>query len=244
MLDIPKSERFNNYWAHISENRNETLYEHTALVSRYFLSLIDIHKIDKVINDLIESCVDNKSIDLIKSIFMAVPQFHDIGKSNPNFQYVKMKNERFKQMNLTFGSDHSKIGSFLFIQQYLPLANKASFSGEEKIINAFLLFAFSFSIKKHHSSTLDYYNDYDFDTDFIDDLFSFLNSDEFQVFPKEYQANLKRMFNEIFLPKASKITPKDQFSIFALLKLNYSLLTASDYLAELQVQEKVISLRH
>ena len=72
-----------------------------------------------------------------------------------------MKNNLFKQKELTFGSDHSKIGAFLFIQNFFPLVNSKAFTGQEKIINAFILFAFSYSIKKHHSPSLDYLNEYD-----------------------------------------------------------------------------------
>ena len=231
MLDILKCENYNNYLAHISETKNETLFEHTELVSRYFRKLIETHKLEVVINSLIESLVNNNSSELIKSIFMGVPQFHDIGKLNPNFQFMKMKSNLFKQKDLTFGSDHSKIGAFLFIQRFFPLVNNKVFTGQEKILNAFILFAFSHSIKKHHSPSLDFLNEYDFDADFVEDLYSFLRSDELQIFPKEHQASLKRMFNEKILPLATEISTKDKFSLFALLKLNYSLLTASDYLA-------------
>lgn len=231
MLNILKSKNFNNYWAHITETKNEKLFDHTELVTRYFYALIEKHKLEIVINHLIESIVDKNSVDLIQSIFMAVPQFHDVGKINPNFQFIKMKNSLFKQKKLTFGSDHSKIGAFLFIQTFFPLVNDKTFTGQEKIINAFILLAFSYSIKKHHSPSIDFLNEYDFDSEFIEDLFSFLKPDEFQVLPKELQVNFTRMFNEKILPNVSGIKLKDKFSLFALLKLNYSLLTAADYLA-------------
>lgn len=231
MIDILKNQNYDKYLAHISETENETLLEHTELVIRYFHQLIVAHKLDNVINGLIKSFVDHKSTDLIMSFFMAVPQFHDIGKINPNFQYVKMKNHNFKQQKLTIGSNHSKTGAFLFIQQFFNLTNNKTFSGIEKITNVFLLFAFSHSIKMHHSSSLDYTNEYDFDEDFINDIYSFIDSKDFQLFPKEHQEKLKRMFNEKILPKAYDITLKDNFAPFALLKLNYSLLTAADYLA-------------
>jgi len=176
MLDILKRKTYNNYFAHISKYENETLFEHTKLVSNYFQKLIEEHKLEVVINNLIKSLVSNDSVELIKNIFMAVPEYHDIGKINPNFQHLKMGNKRFKPMNLEFGSDHSKIGSFLFIQNYFPLVNNTPSTGQEKILNAFILFAFSFPIKKHHSSSLDFINKYNFNESFIEDLFSILSS--------------------------------------------------------------------
>jgi len=230
ILDTLNNKKFNDYFAHISDIKQETLYEHTELVSKYFQYLIDIHKLKPVINSLIESFANKDSADFVTSIFMSIPQFHDIGKLNPNFQVLKMKNNIFKQESLTFGSGHSKIGAFMLIQNFLSLANGGIYSGEVKIINAFILFAFSYSIKKHHSSTFDFSNEYDFDSDFINDIYSFIDSVNFQLFPKEQQLNIKRMFNEIILPKSAELL-KDKFSLFALLKLNYSLLTAADYLA-------------
>jgi len=112
----------NNYFAHIREDSNETLLQHSELVNKYFLKLIEIHKIDPVINILIGNLIDSytdlnkKTIsNFIHSVFFAIPQYHDFGKLNPNFQAVKMSNPEFKNKNNSLGSDHSKIGGFSLI---------------------------------------------------------------------------------------------------------------------------------
>ena len=231
MLNLLKSKTFDNYFAHLSTDKKETLYEHTYLVTKYFTKLIKIHKLETVIDNLIDSLATKKSTDLIKSIFGAIPKYHDLGKTNPNFQVVKMHNPLFDKSDFSFGSNHSKIGAFLLIQRFIPKVNESIFSREEKIQNAYILFAFSHSIKKHHAPALDFLNEYDFDNDFIYDLFSFIDSKEFNLLPIEHQSNLQRMIDEVVLENISKISIKDSFSLFSLLKLNFSLLTASDYLA-------------
>ena len=231
MLNLLKNKKYDIYQAHKSDTEFETLYEHTDLVVKYFRNLIIKHNLEALINKLIKSLVNDKSFEIIKSIFFAIPEFHDIGKLNPNFQFVKMGNTKFKQKPFSFGSNHAKIGAFLLMHKFLPTLNDNKFSGIEKITNIIILFAFSHSIKKHHAPNIDFNYEYDFNEDFINDVYSFLNSKSFPLLPKEQQKNLKRIFNEQILPEYTKIKIKDNFALFALLKLNFSLLTASDYLA-------------
>ncbi len=63
---------------------------------------------------------------------------------------------------------------------------------------------------------------------FIDELFDFVNNCFF-LLKKDEQKKIAKMYNQIILKNWKDF--KDPFSLFALLKLNYSLLTAADYLA-------------
>jgi len=227
----------NNYFAHIREDSNETLLQHSELVNKYFLKLIEIHKIDPVINILIGNLIDSytdlnkKTIsNFIHSVFFAIPQYHDFGKLNPNFQAVKMSNPEFNNKKNSLGSDHSKIGGFSLIQSFLIEANKSIFSPIEKLMNLYILFAFHYSIKQHHAPSLEYNNEYYFEEEFIEDIFNEIDTTGIFDFTKEITLRIGDKFNQGILPEAqNKI--KDSFPLFALLKLNYSLLTASDYLA-------------
>jgi len=243
MLEILKRDRFGQYYAHLDGERRETLYNHTALVVEYFNKLVKTHKLQEVIKDLVSGILLNfsesekgLSQELITSFFYAIPEFHDIGKINPNFQAIKMENTRFKEVKLSFGSDHSKIGAFLFIQKFLRVIDRkiSKNAVEEKKSLYFILFAFSFVILKHHSPFLEYKNNYKeiFDDDFIKDFFKSIKDfkEEFPFLLKEKdQKNVAILFNNNILRNHN---PKfDPFSLFALLKLNYSLLTAADYYA-------------
>ena len=239
ILELLEKKEYDKYYAHISQtNGNETLFEHTKLVKDYFLKLIEIHQLDKVIDNLVCDFVkiyNSKDVkpakELVESIFFNVSDFHDIGKLNPNFQYFKMENENFNKIKISFGSNHSKIGAFLFIQSFLKQANDKKYSGNGKIVNLFVVFAFSFSILNHHASKLEYRNEYIFDNEFINDVLKFIEEDIFFAFPKNIQKNIGKMFNQKIFLEVKNLFLRDSFSIFALLKLNYSLLTASDYYA-------------
>jgi len=109
-------------------------------------------------------------------------------------------------------------------------ANKPTFSPIEKLMNLYILFAFHYSIKQHHAPSLEYNNEYYFEEEFINDVFNEINSSGMFSFTKDIALRIGDKFNQVILPEAqNKI--KDSFPLFALLKLNYSLLTAADYLA-------------
>ncbi len=242
MLEILKRDRFRQYYAHIEGERRETLYNHTALVVKYFEKLVKAHNLQEAIENLISGILMNFSEsekrfskELITSFFYAVPVFHDIGKINPNFQAIKMGNNRFKEVKLSFGSDHSKIGAFLFMQKFLKeIDNKVSKNTvEEKKSLYFILFSFSFVILKHHSPVFEYKNNYKevFDDNFIKDFLESVKDikEEFPFLLEEkVQKKVAILFNDILKNHSPKFDP---FSLFALLKLNYSLLTAADYYA-------------
>ncbi len=230
--------KYDNYFAHLKNDGTETLSEHTHLVYDYFRELIKVHKLEDTVKVLIDDLVgsytthNNEIIfDFIHSLFYAVPQFHDFGKLNPNFQVFKMKNLDFKSVKNTLDSDHSKIGGFAFIQNFLKEANNPKLNPAERLVNDFILFAFHYSIKQHHSTHLEYKNDYYFDNEFISDIFKVIDTKDIFDFPKEIIFQIKKKFNKEILPNAKNKMSNDKFSLFALLKLNYSLLTASDYLA-------------
>jgi len=238
LLEWLKKPKNNNVFAHSSDEKKESLFEHSQLVNEYFLLIIKENKIEKIINILLNDFLNNYEISdkeatrlFIKKLFFTTPIYHDIGKLNPNFQLHKMKNEKFEENVFSFGSDHSKIGAFLYIQKFLKEANNPNNSRADNLLNLFATFVFSYSIHKHHSSTLEIDWEYKFDEIFISEIIKFIDEKAFLSFDKHHQNNILKLFNEFVLNKNGFSIKNDNFSLFALLKLNYSLLTAADYYA-------------
>ncbi len=239
LIELLKKEEYKKYFAHISTKKPETLFEHTTLVKEYFERLVIVHKLNRVIDSLINEVIKNyeskedgqNAKKLIKEYFFKIPDFHDIGKLNPNFQRIKMNNDKFERIKIGLGSNHSKIGAFLYIQHFLKKANGKNYKGNSKKLNLFLLFVFSFSILQHHAPKMEYRGEYLFDENFFNDISKFIREDIFLILPYNQQSNIRKQFNDKVIGDIDKLLSGDSFPLFALLKLNYSLLTTADYLA-------------
>jgi CRISPR-associated endonuclease/helicase Cas3 len=237
------------YYAHLSHDKKEkeTLFEHSKLVSDYCLMLIDAHGIEIIIDSLIEKLNQNMPIknhkefeSLFKESFLAAIIYHDLGKVNPNFQILRMENELFLQdKNLSIQSYHSFLGSYLYANVFLKrIFENEKFSIEEKLLLYFIVLLFSSAIIKHHNSTIDL--SIEFDEQQVDDCFSFL---------KTYSIQFDNGFGKNFFLSAVKILeggnklvenkPQVYFNLFAITKLLYSLLTASDFYATNEFMTKI-----
>jgi len=225
---------YSDYLAHLSsdEKHKETLIEHLLLVQEYFLKLINVHQLESIIDKLISSISDDESIRLfVEEIFTKSIVAHDFGKLNPLFQIKKMNNQ-VESFNHKLSSGHSLIGGYLFTLVSEKNAEKYEFSKEQQIFADFLILSFSYPILKHHSASL---NDVKSDLSYkgnIKDLSNFsrfLNGFNNLDFIEDINKYVIENSDSIF--EVTNIFVKDKFSLFALLKLNYSLLTASDYLA-------------
>ena len=235
----------NNYWAHLpskeSDKKNETLEEHSNLVFSYTQDLIEEYRLKDIIQRLLLNCFDinwsEKSITLLYDLFLESIYFHDLGKINPNFQVVKMKNPTFKQKQLKFGSDHSFPGYVLFIQNKFHDAAKIE-DDDEFDIYVTLICLLGFQISKHHSPYLDdvtSYLEYKFDysdkdiDQYLMDIIKILEYTNFEEHP-EFKLREIEKISEV-VKGTLNANLNAPFPLFALMKLHYSLLTASDYLA-------------
>lgn len=232
------------YYAHLPKINatipKETLEEHINLVNEYAVRLIEKHQLDKVIDILIADFVasnDEKISNYLKQLFINTIVFHDFGKINEYFQLDKMKNNSFREIlpsNSPIGSTHSALGAYIYLAKHLHEI------GSEHNWNSRLMTAciyLSYSIFKHHGSR------------FTNDSLSTTNFDEFQAkFNFEevaaflsnylvgfgYKINpgiLKMIGKNDWLKSNLKLVECNTFSLYALCRLNFSLLTASDYLA-------------
>lgn len=236
------------YYAHLSKDKSdkETLLEHSELVSKYCLRLIESHKIDLLLDSLIERQMRLLSVknekefgNLVKEIFIAAIVYHDLGKVNPNFQVLKMENELFTLNNkLSFKSNHSLLGAYLFSNIFFKkTVENLELNDDEKLILYFTIHLFAGAIIKHHNPTI--YFSLEFENQQIDDCYSFLET--YSIFWDEnFCSSFYHGATDIFGGFCEMVEDLEvYFNLFATTKLLYSLLTASDFYATSEFMTKV-----
>ena len=236
------------YWAHLPldidrpNKKEEALYEHVHLVNDYVIKLVDAHGLEGVIDSLI--CEITKGLspdfdqsamqDAIKRRFVYAFVFHDFGKINHNFQVDRMKNtanfERDESSLFYPPHGHSELSAFLynvFFQENSPIDQSRDF------LIVITLF-FSYSIFNHHGKAL-------FDMaeglerkagwhDVWQKLGDYSEQLGWKLHEKPMFVHAIKHIHKA-LSKFHRCLTIDTFAVFALIKLNYSLLTAADYLA-------------
>ena len=236
------------YYAHLSKDKSnkETLFEHSELVSKYCLRLMDSHKIDQLLDFLIEKLIsllpiksENEFGNFYKEIFIAAIVYHDLGKVNPNFQVQKMDNELFSLNNeLSFKSNHSLLGAYLFSNIFFKkTVENTKFKDEEKIFLYFSILLFAGAIIKHHSPTIDFM--FEFENQQINDCYSFLETYQI-IWDENFCSSFYQGAIDIFREFSEMVdNPAVYFNLFATTKLLYSLLTASDFYATNEFMTKI-----
>lgn len=246
------------YFAHIpygytAESRSggklpETLNEHVSLVNEYAVKLCEAHKLDNVINNLVCALFEDNNIEFdldvanfIKKMWVNVVVFHDYGKINPNFQSEKMGNGSFtskEDKNSPIDNRHSSLGAYLYIAKNFQ--EILLFDTKYQALLTLVNIAFSYSIFKHHSSYLgdNVADDVNFKSDEVEYIKRFIEEFEwtieshcYEVLPKK----LKNIFDEL-----QKRGVFNSHALFSLIKLSFSLLTSSDFLATGQYMNSIV----
>ncbi|MGB9702978.1 MAG: CRISPR-associated helicase Cas3' [Candidatus Kapaibacteriota bacterium] len=223
------------YYAHLKDNKKETLFEHTNMVMKYFYKIIEENKLETLIDNLIRKDAttvtpdaNENLFDLIKLMFVGTIYFHDFGKINENFQREKMMNSSFPKVNNGIRSDHSILSAYLFISYYSKKIFESSFSDKEKFYLYNFAISLSHSITKHHSKLSNVF-DFEINKLLLYSLDNYYNKFlEINFIDKIY---FEKILNRIDDLNNFKLKYTDPSSLFILLKLCSSLLTASDYLA-------------
>lgn len=236
------------YYAHLTKDKSdkETLFEHSELVAKYCLRLMESQKIDHLLDSLIEKLLSLLPINsekdfgnLFKEIFIAAIVYHDLGKVNPNFQAQKMENELFSLNNkLSFQSNHSVLGAYLFSNIFFKkIVENTQFNDDEKLILYFSIHLFAGAIIKHHHPTIDF--SLEFKNQQIDDCYSFLET--YNIFWDEiFCSSFYQGATDIFVGFREMVdNPEVYFNLFTTTKLLYSLLTASDFYATNEFMTKI-----
>jgi len=236
---------FNNlkkiYWAHIDgvEKKTESLFQHSRLVADYALKLIHTNGLEPVIDNTIDFLVDSISLEspesakaYIKEIFINSIFFHDLGKVNPNFQALRMKNPDFRFQKRKIEHYHSFPGAYIFCTYYFDKIDRDDqVPSSDKNFLFFLTFCLVNSVIRHHSSYIDFSKSFEGKERELAECHELLKSYELEIessFCTSFFSNYE-LIVEGFMKKCDC---DDTFiCIYILVKLSYSLLTASDFYA-------------
>lgn len=216
----------------------ETLAEHADKVMQYALQLTQTHQMDGLVDVLIrELCrpFEHKAVlaAYVKEGFVATIAFHDFGKINPYFQQEKMGNVFFQGHFpdiMKPKSGHSALGAYLFLTYFLNrITPDEQINDREKTWLIAVMLVLANSITQHHSSRLGRPDHSLMYTVLEKDWLSwevFLNSYQFLPAPvfrllSEELKTVYRTIQEMEMP----------FPLFALSRLNFSVLTGADNLA-------------
>lgn len=225
----------NKYYAHWNNNQKESLSEHTNLTVDYCLRLCEINGlepiIDRMVADVCKTNLDSYSergAAFIKSLFIKSILYHDFGKVNENFQLMKMENEQFNRVKNGISSDHSFLSAYFFICAAFKELEESSFNQNDKGFLFLLVLLFAHPILKHHGE-ISNPEKVEFEEDIIASLSGYLN-----LLNTTDGINNNHLKN--ILEKKDKVfgllnNAKSSFNLYTLIKLNSSLLTASDYYA-------------
>lgn len=232
-----------NFYAHLSKDghsNKETLEEHIGLVNGYLCKLVQFHNLDDVIDRLINGLrnpIDQEAGNYIKRLFVYTIVFHDFGKINERFQTDKMNNSNLyanASVNSPIASTHSTLSAFIYLTKHL---NEIALEKKSDSLLTLCCLHFSYSIFKHHSRNWDdhYASTIGFTElrarnkweDVRNFMSSYLSHYQFKIHPNI----LKLIGEEKVLSHPSLSKQLNSFELYALCRLNFSLLTASDYLA-------------
>lgn len=236
------------YLAHVHPSHApETYEEHYDRVNAYFVQICQQNGLDPVIDNLVAAFVNehfpasNASVvgDYIKALFVKTIVFHDFGKVNENFQAdpKRMRNPLFNMDNKNpLKHQHSKPGAFMYVVQHFEASiHQPPVDSKEESSWFLTILMFSYSIVRHHASNL-----------ICPDAKGIHFLEEELPYLKKYLSEYgitahPAITDHLLMPRLISeryfdLVYKDNrvsfgFSFWALLRLNFSLLTASDYLA-------------
>ena len=137
-------------YAHKKENVYETLKEHSDLVLSYFEQYYNI--LDNIVSDF-NFC--DKTKNIVIEAFEDAIYGHDLGKSSPYFQCIKMKNKQFKNFK-DYPSCHSILSAIMYISIYEEYINENIVDDNEYNQVKYIIYAFAFIISRHHSGLKNY----------------------------------------------------------------------------------------
>lgn len=232
---------YEKYHAHTHKKQDyEKLHEHVHLVMDYALKLVKAHGLDAVLDSMINDLIKvNSKIEqvetignFIKRLFVNALIYHDYGKVNENFQIEKMQDKGFFKPNESnkIGSQHSILSAYIFLNVHLKeIIEKKNLSNSEMNFLIVLTYLFANPILKHHSSFFEH--QINFEEEKIISLEPYLKlfKNELTKSTKSLMLNISNVIDKEI--KKYEVDGSNYFSFFALLKLNFSLLTASDYYA-------------
>jgi CRISPR-associated endonuclease/helicase Cas3 len=235
--------RYKAHRPHGSNGDKETLEEHIVLVNDYAFLLMKEHHLEPIIDNMIRELVKdlkNKVLvgNWVKKLFLSAIVYHDYGKVNPNFQSEKMKEDAFLpyDKSIKIDSQHSKLSAYIFVNDHIHKLNtEGGLLEDERHFLVLMCSVFSIPILRHHASYID-----------ASIRFSPEELKSIERFLKDF--NIESSWDEIFSEEGLKAVLQDiidwklienPFLLVALMKLNFSLLTSSDFYATSHYMNKM-----
>lgn len=248
------------YWGHTPGQPGqvpEPLTDHVNLVVQYALKLIEIHHLEPVIDNLVHQLaglfsghVSDRGRELLKAQVLDVWEYHDYGKINPAFQSQRMQNPAFGAAlpQAPFQHFHSGQGAAIFVvsQAHNVLHADPRFEEEEAYFLIGISLLLAMPIFWHHSGGI--YQPYEkWKREelgaYWDNLESYLKAYGLP-WEEEMIKTVWERRNDLLehFPIRQNMTGviaglEQTFPLYLLLKLTFSLLTASDYLATAQYMQ-------
>ena len=156
------------FYAHLKEDSNfneiirkETLKEHTDLCVKYFYKVFNNKNLENIFlnfeNNFFDS-MSNNGKKVFRKLLINTIAFHDIGKINPRFQNIKMKNplgENIKAFSC-IDSEHSILSAVLYIDYFIDDILNLSKEDGKLILLTIMMFN-AYAICRHHSDLGDFH---------------------------------------------------------------------------------------
>lgn len=218
---------------YLAHSPDETLEGHMQLVTQYFLKLVDEHGLEPLIDRLLlRLCTESETLAVFaKKLFWGAILYHDFGKVNENYQRKLGNTVRFPEaLNNGIDSQHSVLSAFIYLTHQLSDAivvlAKESQADQQKLIT--FTFALAHLIMRHHHPSLD-----DVEAGKTLDKLNRTLCNNLEGYLRCYYKEVHpQIVTELQkLRKCNEHYHNLGFEWFALIRLNFSLLTAADYYA-------------
>ena len=232
-------------YAHLSEDetQKETLTEHTRRCQKYWFNIVEAKHIETVFikfEQLYMGDITNEARHIFELMSVNVVTLHDVGKINPLFQKLKMKNNwKTEYAPESISSRHSIVSAIFYLDYFLDIINTAKGDGrinrdESDVLKDFA-YIYSYIISRHHS-----------DMNSLEYFFSGLTGkntegdnsgkdayDWYEMFKQELYKEpvVKLRKRDEWLNRMAYQSNEKNIYLYAWTRLLYSLLVAADYYA-------------
>lgn len=235
-------ENLEKLYAHKDEDnikQPELLVEHLDRTLYFFNKLSAEKNIDNVLYNIIaniefdEQKLNEQCCNFIKELFVSALYFHDIGKINPAFQYVKMNNKlEFDDKEDGLDTKHSELGALLFVHMYINRTDEID-ENEIEGVQGFLrhiLFCFAYVISRHHTHLEDLEKVDFYDT--LENVYNRVKDKESYIRYYKNSKDLIRNFNMKLLNHSNRYGDgHSPYEVYILVKLLYSAIVTCDFYA-------------
>lgn len=148
------------YYAHAEgEKAPESLREHIQRCFHYFCSLSEAKNLRAVFAQIGEVLLPGDNYEKIYlEMLVNVIIFHDMGKINPAFQRIKMKNHALseREWECLDGTKHSLLSAAIYLDYFFNYIDEMTYSKEEKDNIYVIALANAYIISRHHGELTDF----------------------------------------------------------------------------------------